>query len=108
VLGLEIDPKEVKNRLDGGETIRMVDVREPFEHQQAHIEGAELIPMRSVPQSLESLRGVSGLTVVFCHHGIRSLQVTEWLRRQGVANCLSMAGGIDRWSREIDPAVPRY
>ena len=105
---IEIDPNEVKRRLDAGEKIRMVDVREPFEHQQAHIEGADLIPMRSVPQSLESLRAGTGLLVLFCHHGMRSLQVTQWLRRQGLEDCASMAGGIDRWSLEIDPAVPRY
>jgi len=45
---------------------------------------------------------------VFCHHGVRSLSVVDWLRRQGVENCQSMAGGIDRWSLEIDPAVRRY
>ena len=105
---IEIDPSEVKRRLDAGEKIRMVDVREPFEHQQAHIAGAELIPMRSVPQSLEPLRAGNGQLVVFCHHGMRSLQVTEWLRRQGLEDCVSMAGGIDRWSLEIDPTVPRY
>lgn len=104
---IEIDPMEVKKRLDAGQKIRMVDVREPFEHQQARINGAELIPMRSVPQSLESLRAPETL-VVFCHHGIRSLQVVDWLRRQGLEDCASMAGGIDRWSREVDPSVPRY
>ena len=104
---IEIDPMEVKKRLDAGQKIRMVDVREPFEHQQARINGAELIPMRSVPQSLESLRALETL-VVFCHHGIRSLQVVDWLRRQGLEDCASMAGGIDRWSREVDPSVPRY
>jgi rhodanese-related sulfurtransferase len=108
VPAIEIDPSEVKRRLDAGEKIRMVDVREPFEHQQAHIAGAELIPMRSVPQSLEPLRAGDGQLVLFCHHGMRSLQVTEWLRRQGLEDSVSMAGGIDRWSLEIDPAVPRY
>ncbi len=105
---MEIDPSEVKRRLDAGEAIRMVDVREPFEHEQAHIDGAELIPMRNVPQALEALREGAGQLVIFCHHGMRSLQVTDWLRGQGLADCLSMAGGIDRWSLEIDPAVPRY
>ena len=105
---IEIEPSAVKSRLDAGEKIRMVDVREPFEHQQAHIAGAELIPMRNVPQSLETLRAGNAQLVLFCHHGMRSLQVAEWLRRQGFEDCLSMAGGIDRWSLEIDPAVPRY
>jgi rhodanese-related sulfurtransferase len=105
---IEIDPTEVKRRLDAGEKIRMVDVREPFEHQQAHIAGAELIPMRSVPQALESLRAGTAQLVLFCHHGMRSLQVAEWLRRQGFDDAVSMAGGIDRWSLEVDPTVQRY
>jgi rhodanese-related sulfurtransferase len=108
VPAIEIDPSEVKRRLDAGEKIRMVDVREPFEHQQAHIAGAELIPMRAVPQSLESLRAGTAQLVLFCHHGMRSLQVAQWLRRQGFEDSVSMAGGIDRWSLEIDPTVPRY
>jgi rhodanese-related sulfurtransferase len=108
VPAIEIDPGEVKRRRDAGEEVRMVDVREPFEHRQAHIAGAELIPMRSVPQSLEALRAGNGQVVLFCHHGMRSLQVAQWLRHQGLEDCVSMAGGIDRWSLEIDPAVPRY
>jgi rhodanese-related sulfurtransferase len=107
-LPYEISPLEVKRRLDAGEKLRLVDVREPFEFQQARIEGSELIPMRSVPQSLASLEGEEAPVIVFCHHGGRSLQVVGWLRQQGVENCTSMEGGIDRWSLEIDPAVPRY
>jgi len=108
VTAMEIQPAEVKRRLDAGENIRMVDVREPFEHQQSRIEGANLIPMRSVPQELASLRAGAGLLVIFCHHGMRSLQVVAWLRSQGLQDCVSMAGGIDQWSLEIDTAVPRY
>ena len=105
---LEITPREVKDRLDRGEKLRLVDVREPHEFQQARIGGSELIPMRTVPQALASLQREEALLVVFCHHGVRSLQVVSWLREQGIESCSSMAGGIDRWSREIDPAAPRY
>ena len=105
---LEIAPAEVKRRLQAGETLRLIDVREPFEFQQARIDGAELIPLRSVPQALPSLDSEENPIVVFCHHGMRSLQVVNWLREQGVENCTSMAGGIDRWSLEIDGSVPRY
>ena len=104
----EITPLEVKRRLDAGEKLRLVDVRETAEFQQAHIEGSELIPMRTVPQSLESLEQEEAPLILFCHHGGRSMQVVTWLRKQDVENCSSMAGGIDRWSLEIDPAVPRY
>lgn len=104
----EIVPREVKRKRDAGEPIRLIDVREPAEFAISRIEGGELIPMRSIPQHLQELDGEAGLLVVFCHHGVRSLSVVDWLRRQGVENCLSMAGGIDRWSIEIDPSVPRY
>jgi rhodanese-related sulfurtransferase len=104
---LEITPAEVKARLERGEHIRLIDVREPEEHAICQIEGAELIPMRTVPQHLQSLDGDIDLCV-FCHHGVRSLSVVDWLRRQGVENSQSMAGGIDRWSLEIDPQVRRY
>ena len=105
---MEITPQEVKRRLDTGEKLRMIDVREVFEFQQARIDGAELIPMRSVPQALSSLESEERPIIVFCHHGMRSLQVVSWLREHGVENCTSMAGGIDRWSLEIDSSVPRY
>jgi len=105
---MEITVQEVKRRLDAGEELRLIDVREPFEFQQARIEGAELIPMRAVGQSLASLEKEEKPIVVFCHHGMRSLQVVGWLRQQGVENCASMSGGIDQWSLVIDPKVPRY
>jgi rhodanese-related sulfurtransferase len=105
---LEISAIEVKRRLDVGEVIALIDVREPDEHQLCHIAGARLIPMRSVPQQLENLEETAGLMVVFCHHGVRSLKVVEWLRDQGLSECQSMAGGIDAWSRHVDATVPRY
>ena len=96
--------------MDSGDKMALIDVREPDEFQQARIEGAALIPMRTVPAELQRVEGLAdeGTVVVFCHHGVRSLQVVNWLREQGVAGCQSMAGGIDRWSREVDANVPRY
>ncbi len=105
---VEIAPQEVQRRLTAGEKLRLIDVREPFEARQASIAGAELIPMRSVPEALGLLSEEENPIVVFCHHGIRSAQVVGWLREQGVENCASMAGGIDRWSLEIDAGVARY
>jgi rhodanese-related sulfurtransferase len=108
MMPIELTPQEVQRRLKTGEKLRLIDVREPHEFQLASIEGSELIPMRTVPQALDSLRQEGSGMVIFCHHGMRSLQVAQWLREQGIEECASMAGGIDRWSREIDPAVPRY
>jgi len=109
-LPLEITPREVKQRLASEERVRLIDVREPAEFAISRIAGAELIPMGSVPTQLQKLEAAADdhLVVVFCHHGVRSLNVVHWLREQGVAECQSMAGGIDRWSEEVDPSVPRY
>jgi rhodanese-related sulfurtransferase len=105
---MEITPAEVSDLLKGGTPLRLIDVREPAEHAICHIAGSTLIPMRSVPEYLNELDGTEARVVLFCHHGVRSLQVADWLRRQGIEHCQSMAGGIDLWSTRIDPAVPRY
>ena len=106
---LEIAPRELKQRLDKGEKIYLLDCREPYEFQQARIEGGELIPMRAIPANLQHIEAKAdeGAVIVYCHHGMRSLQVANWLREQGVES-KSLAGGIDQWSCEIDPTVPRY
>jgi rhodanese-related sulfurtransferase len=104
---LEITPAEVKQRLDRGEKLVLIDVREPWEFSVCRIEGAKLIPMGTVPANLQAL-DTDDEIVVYCHHGVRSLDVTVWLRGQGVEGAKSLAGGIERWSVEIDPNVPRY
>ena len=85
-------------------------MREPFEHAIARIEGAELIPMGNVPARLTHLEAQAdeATLIVFCHHGVRSMQVVNWLRQQGVDTCQSMAGGIDSWSAGVDANVLRY
>jgi rhodanese-related sulfurtransferase len=107
---LEVTPEDVKRRLDEGEKLYLIDVREPHEAAITRIEGAELIPMRSVPGEIQTLesRADSGPLIVYCHHGVRSLHVVNWLREQGIEACQSMSGGIDAWSLRIDPSVARY
>jgi rhodanese-related sulfurtransferase len=109
-LALETTPQEIQRRIAAGEKIHLIDVREPSEFAVARIAGAELIPMRGVPAQLQRLEAASdeATLIVYCHHGVRSLNVVNWLREQGVSACQSMAGGIDRWSLQIDPSVPRY
>jgi rhodanese-related sulfurtransferase len=109
-LPFEISASEVKAKLDAGEKLILIDVREPFEHAIASIAGAELIPMNSVPARLAELDGKAdeGTLIVFCHHGMRSLNVVNWLRGQGVEACQSMAGGIEAWSISIDRSIARY
>jgi rhodanese-related sulfurtransferase len=107
---MEVSPQEVKARLDAGEKLALIDVREPQEFATARIEGGELIPMRTVPAELQRLDALSdeGTLIVYCHHGVRSLNVVNWLRQQGVEACQSMAGGIEAWSVLVDSSVPRY
>jgi rhodanese-related sulfurtransferase len=107
---LEISVREVQERIDAGEKLHLIDVREPHEFAIAKIGGASLVPMRQIPGELQELekRADDAPLIVFCHHGVRSLNVVEWLRQQGVANCVSMSGGIDAWSLSVDSSVPRY
>ncbi len=89
----------------------LLDVRTPAEVATACIESALLIPMQEIAQrvsELEPYRDDARPIVVFCHHGMRSLRVTAFLREQGFAQAVSMAGGIDAWSLAVDPAVARY
>ena len=106
----EISPREVADLQRSGKPILLIDVREPNEWAISRIEGASLVPMNTVPANLQSLEGQADSSdlIVYCHHGVRSLQVVAWLREKGIENCLSMSGGLDRWSLEIDPNVPRY
>jgi len=106
----EVTVQDVKARIDAGEKLFLIDVREPFEHQLACIDGADLIPMNTVPQRFQEIeqKADEGVLVVFCHHGVRSLNVVNWLRGQGVEDCQSMSGGIEAWSLAIDAAVRRY
>jgi rhodanese-related sulfurtransferase len=106
---LEIDPQEAQRRLNSGKAL-LIDVREPDEFRAARIDGARLISLQEIPseiQKLEELADENEL-LLLCHHGVRSLQAAQWLREHGLENCFSVTGGIDRWSREIDPSVPRY
>jgi rhodanese-related sulfurtransferase len=107
---LEMTPQEVTNRLKSNRPPVLLDVREPQEFALCHIEGSELVPMNTVPAELQRLEALADEAdiVTICHHGVRSLQVVNWLRQQGLENCFSMTGGIDRWSTEIDASVPRY
>jgi rhodanese-related sulfurtransferase len=104
---IEITPRETKDLLSRSNKVLFVDVREPWEYDTAHLEGSVLIPLGEIPGNLQRIERAEQI-VVFCHHGMRSLDAAAWLRSQGVEGARSMAGGIDRWSAEIDPAIPRY
>jgi rhodanese-related sulfurtransferase len=108
-LPLEIDVLSVKQLLDSGEPLLLLDVREPHEYATAKIEGATLIPMREIPARVAELEPYkTGRVIVHCHHGGRSQRVMNYLRQQGFTSVQNMTGGIDDWSLQVDPGVPRY
>jgi rhodanese-related sulfurtransferase len=104
----EINPEEVKAKLDAGDVFTLLDVREPWEFETAWITGAKLMPMGDVPSRANQELDPEENIVVLCHHGVRSMNVTAWLRQQGFEKAQSMRGGIDAWSRRVDGKVPKY
>jgi rhodanese-related sulfurtransferase len=85
----------------------LLDVREPWEFEHCHIEGALLMPMASVPARVEELDHEQP-TVVVCHHGVRSFQVGMFLERQGFGAVINLHGGVAAWASQVDPAMPTY
>ena len=104
----EITPEQLKKLREQKSDYKLVDVREPWEFQTAKIEGATLMPVGDVPSRAHQELDPEQHIVVYCHHGVRSMNVTSWLRQQGFEKAQSLAGGIDRWAREVDPSVPKY
>jgi adenylyltransferase/sulfurtransferase len=102
----QIEPLELKRRLDAGEKISVIDVREPHEYQIANI-GGHLIPLRQLPEKLVELDRDSEI-VVHCKSGQRSAQACEILRNAGFARVSNLAGGINAWSKTVDPKLPTY
>ena len=105
--GLEITPVELSAALAAGALIDLVDVREPTEWATCRLEGARLAPLSCLGDALPSFRHGREV-VLYCHHGMRSLTALRRLEEAGIGRVRSLAGGIDRWSREVDPSVPRY
>lgn len=103
----EITAEEVRRLQGAGEQFTFLDCREPWEYQAAHIAGTTHIPMPDIPARIQELDPDEHI-IVICHHGVRSMNVTAWLRQQGFEKAQSVAGGIDRWSRTVDPKIPIY
>jgi rhodanese-related sulfurtransferase len=104
----EVSPEELQALLSSG-AARLIDCREEDEFAICQIGGATLIPLQQIPEKIDAVRGEGDLpVVVYCHHGMRSLQATRFLRGRGLLEAFSLRGGIDAWSEMIDPQVPRY
>lgn len=102
-----ITPHELKDRLGKGEKLFLLDVREPWEYALAKLEGSQIIPLGMLPQSLGKLDRNAEI-VAYCHHGMRSADAVGFLLQQGFPQVKNLVGGIDAWSVQVDPTVPRY
>ena len=104
----EISASELKNRMDAGEDIQLIDVRQPDEYDFAKIEGAKLIPLGEVVKRMDEIDPARE-TVVHCKAGGRSAKAIEALQRAGFTGDLrNLRGGITAWSNEVDPKIPKY
>jgi rhodanese-related sulfurtransferase len=109
MLEFEITPTDLSAKLAAGKPADLVllDVREPWEYATANIDGSTPIPMGEIPSRFQELDSDAHF-ITICHAGVRSMNVAVWLRDHGIEKVQSLRGGIDAWSREIDPNVPRY
>jgi rhodanese-related sulfurtransferase len=108
MLSPEITPQEFQELQKQPTQPVLLDVREKWEFDTAHLPNSLLMPMGDVPSRAYNELDPDQPIIVMCHHGARSLNVTMWLRQQGFDHAQSLAGGIDAWSRTIDPSIPRY
>ncbi|MCB1037567.1 MAG: hypothetical protein KDD47_27290 [Acidobacteria bacterium] len=104
---MHIDVQTLKSWLDEGRRVNLLDVRNPEEFAICRIEGSVLIPLHELPRRFSEV-GNGDPVVVHCHHGPRSTQATLFLRERGYDKTWNLAGGINAWSLQIDPDVPRY
>jgi adenylyltransferase/sulfurtransferase len=102
----EISVEQLKQRLDNGDNVFLLDVREPYEYKLVNL-GGDLIPLRAIPTRIAEL-DASKEIVVYCHHGTRSAHAVNFLQKAGFTNVKNLVGGIDQWSLKIDPKLPRY
>ncbi|HEX8329594.1 MAG TPA: rhodanese-like domain-containing protein [Hymenobacter sp.] len=105
---LEITPEELHQRLQAGEDLQLVDVREEMEFEYGHLPGSLLLPLGELPRRAHEIRA-EGPVVLICHHGVRSAQALGYLRhRLGLTNLLNLRGGVDAWTDQVDSTFPRY
>lgn len=105
----QLTASQLKDWLDDPQRTKpvLLDVREPWEFEKCKIDGAESMPMRSIPARYLELKRDADL-VVICHHGARSFQVGLFLEQQGFSNIINLYGGMAAWARDVDPSMPTY
>jgi len=104
-----LHPRELKAWLDDPQRDKplLLDVREPWEFERCHIDGAELLPMASIPGRFGQLDAGREM-VVICHHGVRSFHVARFLEHNGFNKVINLTGGVDAWAKEVDPKMVVY
>jgi adenylyltransferase/sulfurtransferase len=102
-----ISPTDLKARIDRGNAPLLLDVREPQEYQAARLPGGVLVPLGDLVARQGELDPDIEI-IVYCHHGVRSVNATAYLRSSGFPRARNLVGGIDAWSLTVDPTVPRY
>jgi rhodanese-related sulfurtransferase len=106
---LEVSPEEAQQWLRSGAPPRLIDCREQDEYALCRLDGSELFPLSQWMERWQEKFGDRDQAIlIYCHHGLRSLRAVEYLRAKGFSNVRSLAGGIDLWSRKLDPSIPRY
>jgi adenylyltransferase/sulfurtransferase len=105
----QINPRELATMMANEHPVYLLDVRQPAEQELAALPDSVLIPLPELAARVAEVRpGPEALLVVYCHHGVRSLSAAALLQRLGHQNVVSLAGGIDAWSCQVDPGIPRY
>jgi rhodanese-related sulfurtransferase len=105
----EITPAQLAARLNAGEAVYLLDVRQPDEHHLAALPNSKLIPLNQLMARITEVDAPPGVPiVVYCHHGVRSRMAAQAVAQAGHGEVYSLAGGIEAWSIEVDPRVPRY
>lgn len=105
---LEMSAESVRDLLNDGEKLTLVDVRKPVERDHVSLDDDLWIRMSEVPDNVDEIKEAETPVVIYCHHGMRSLKVAKHLRGEGLDDVYSLAGGIDYWAKKIDPDLPTY
>jgi rhodanese-related sulfurtransferase len=103
----EISPQDLKARLDGHDRPVLVDVREDWETKLCRLDNALHLPIEELEFRTEELNPTDDI-VVYCHHGVRSAAVADYLRRLGFTRVRNLSGGLDAWARTVEPTMRRY
>jgi len=103
----DISPRDLKARLDARQSLVLLDVREDWETKLCRLENAMHIPIEEIELRVEELDAADEI-VVYCHHGVRSAAVANYLRQLGYARAVNLAGGLDQWAHSVDPSMRRY